>query len=151
MPPPPAPTHTHKHTSSLCMVWKQWSWMWRPAKIWLMQCKVPDTLAVGEPKTVDINAAPRHIVGCVTGHAFSAGMEGSKVVEWVLTLINSGETFSHPVTAAAELNPQTAVGRDDWLRQLITTETTWVIAQTKIWSITVMKRERKWKKVLKEA
>lgn len=33
--------------------------------------KVPDTSAVAEPETVDITAASRHIVGCVTGHAFS--------------------------------------------------------------------------------
>lgn len=43
-------TRKHKHTSSLCTVWKQWSWFWRTAKIWLMQRKVPDTSAVGEPK-----------------------------------------------------------------------------------------------------
>ncbi len=49
-----------------------------------------------------------------------------EVGEGVLTLINGGETFSHPVTAAAELNPQSAVGGDDWLRELISTETTWV-------------------------
>lgn len=56
-------------------------------------------------------------------------MEFREVGEWVLTLINSRETFSHPVTAAAELNPQSAVGGDDWLRQLITTKTTWVTGE----------------------
>lgn len=99
-----------------------------------MQRKVPDTSAVGEPETVDITAASRHIVGCVTGHAFS---QLNSVLEWgagrsgerVLTLINSGETFSHPVTAAAELNPQSAVGGDDWFRELIATETTWVTGE----------------------
>ncbi len=54
-----------------------------------------------------------------------AGRSGERV----LTLINGGETFSHPVTAAAELNPQSAVGGDDWLGQLITTETTWVTGE----------------------
>lgn len=44
----------------------------------------------------------------------------------VLTLINGGETFSHPITAAAELNPQATVCGDDGLGQLIPTETTWV-------------------------
>lgn len=53
-------------------------------------------------------------------------MEFGGVREQVLTLINSGETFSHPVAAAAELNPQPAVDGDDWLGQLITTKTTWV-------------------------
>lgn len=99
-----------------------------------MQRKVPDTSAVREPKSVDITAASRHIVGCVTGHAFSqlsyilewsAGRSG----EWVLTLINGGKTFSHPVTAAAKLNPQSAVGGNDWLGQLIPTETTWVTGE----------------------
>lgn len=56
-------------------------------------------------------------------------MEFREVAEWVLTLINGGESFSHPVTAAAELNPQAAVGGDDWLRQLITAETTWVTGE----------------------
>lgn len=50
-------------------------------------------------------------------------------MERVLTLINGGETFSHPVTAAAELNPQPAVGGDDWLGQLIATEATWVTGE----------------------
>lgn len=63
---------------------------------------------------------------CVQSAERRAGMEFREVGEWALTLINSRETFSHPVTAAAELNPQSAVGGDDWLRQLITTKTTWV-------------------------
>lgn len=49
----------------------------------------------------------------------------------MLTLINRRETFSHPVTAAAELNPQSAVGGDDWLGQLIATKTTWVTSEDK--------------------
>lgn len=53
-----------------------------------------------------------------------AGMGGRKVGQWVLTLINGREAFSHPVTAAAELNPQSTVGGDYGLGQLITTETT---------------------------
>lgn len=61
-------------------------------------------------------------------------MHGRK---WVLTFINSRETFSHPVTAAAELNPQAAVSGDDWLGQLIATETTWVTGEnikSNIWT-----------------
>lgn len=65
-------SHTHK-------VWKQWSSMGRPAKIWLMEGKVPDTSAVGEPKTADITAASRLIVGCAIGHAFS---QLNDVLEW---------------------------------------------------------------------
>lgn len=42
----------------------------------------------------------------------------------MLTLINGRETFSHPVAAAAELNPQPAVGGDDGLGQLVAAETT---------------------------
>lgn len=43
----------------------------------------------------------------------------------MLTLVNSRETLSHPVTATAELDPQPTVGGNDWLGQLITTEATW--------------------------
>lgn len=66
---------------------------------------------------------------CVQSAERHAGMECREVVEWVHTLINGGETFSHPVTAAAELNPQTAVGGDDWLWELIAAETTWVTGE----------------------
>ena len=126
-------THT-QHTSSLCTVWKQWSRVWRPPKIWLMQRKVPATSAAGEPKTgYDCCSLQAHCWmcdwPCVHSAERHAGMGCSGVGEWVLTLINGGETFPNPVTAAAKLNPQAAVGGDDWLRQFIPTETTWVTGE----------------------
>lgn len=39
------------------------------------------------------------------------------------TFIDSREAFAHPVTAAAELDPQPAVGGDDGIRQLVAAET----------------------------
>lgn len=79
------------------MVWKQWSCMWRLAKIWSMQRKVPDTSAEWEPKTVDITAACRHIVGCVTGHAFS---QLKDVLEW-----SSGRLGTYPRKQQRNLFP----------------------------------------------
>lgn len=67
------------------------------------------------------------IVGRVTGRKFSqlSSIRRGRA----LTLVNGGETFSHPVTAAAKLDPQPAVSGDDWLWQLVAAEATWVAGQ----------------------
>lgn len=62
---------------------------------------------------------------CIQSAEQRAGMELREVESGVLTLINRREPFSHPVAAAAELNPQPAVGGDDGLGQLVAAKTTW--------------------------
>lgn len=115
-----------------------------------MQHKMPDTSAVGEPKRGFLGfflLQPLHILLDVwSDPAFS--MHGRK---WVLTFINSRETFSHPVTAAAELNPQAAVNGDDRLGQLIATETTWVTGENIKSNIWTSQHPQYWQKSVSRA